>query len=215
MERTKNSLSRTSVAIIVIILFHAVGLIGFFIPAARPLFLQIVPFHLLLMLLVLLYSYGKPDARVVGFALLSYLLGFISEWIGVHRHLIFGDYAYGATLGFKLDEIPVTMGINWFLLIYATGVLMQRLPVNSLALRVLLGAALLVVLDVLIEPVAQRFDYWHWANGMVPLSNYMGWFGVSIASLLLFEAFRFKQQSWAGPVLLAVQFLFFALLQLA
>ncbi|WP_462266567.1 carotenoid biosynthesis protein [Mucilaginibacter sp.] len=213
MEGTQNRLSRTTVAIIIIVIFHAVGLIGFFIGAVRPLFLQIVSFHLLLMLGVIIYSYPGPYFKFFSFALLIYLTGYAAEWIGVHKAWIFGDYYYGRTLGIQVYDIPLTMGINWFLLIYAAGVTMQRSNIKWLLVRVVSGALLLVLLDVLIEPVAQRFDYWHWSAAGVPFKNYVGWFAISVLSLLLFEVFKFKRQSLAGPVLLVVQYLFFALMQ--
>jgi putative membrane protein len=215
MERKTSSLSRTTIAIIVIVLFHAVGLAGFLIPAVQPLFLQIVPFHLLLMLGVMGYSYGRPDVKLIAFALLVYIVGYTAEWIGVHKGWLFGDYAYGETLGFKLSGIPLTMGINWLLLIYGAGVTMQYTGIRWVPLRILIGALLLVGLDVLIEPVARRFDYWQWHTPDVPLGNYAGWFIVSIISLFFFELFSFKKLSLAGPVLLLVQTVFFALLLLA
>ncbi|GAB2705025.1 hypothetical protein GCM10027037_33370 [Mucilaginibacter koreensis] len=215
MEGKKNSLSHTTVAIIVIVLFHAVGLAGFLIPATRPLFLQIVPFHLLLMLLVIIYSYGRVDARFIGFILVVYIIGYTAEWIGVHKGWLFGEYNYGKTLGFSISGIPLTMGINWLLLIYGAGVTMQYSGIKAAILRVLIAALLLVGLDVMIEPTAQRFDYWQWGGGNVPLGNYGGWFIVSILSLSVFELFKFKKQSLAGPVLLLVQAVFFALLLLA
>lgn len=214
MEGKKSSLNRDTIAIIVIILFHIVGLTGFFISAARPLFLHIVPFHLLLMLLVMGYSYSKPVKKFIQFGVIIYGIGFIAEWIGVHKNWIFGDYHYGRTLGLSLYDIPLTMGLNWFLLVYAAGVTLQRSPIKWWPVRVILGALILVLLDVLIEPIAQRFDYWHWTDNIVPFKNYLGWFAVSIVCLLLFEAFKFNRKHWAAVVLLVVQFIFFGLLQL-
>lgn len=213
MEGKKAELSRTSIAIAIILLFHAVGLTGFFIGGVRPLFLRIVPFHLLLMLGVLLYSYGRPAGKLLWFGGVVYLIGFVAEWIGVHRGWPFGDYSYGHTLGVKLFDIPLTMGINWFMLVYAVGATLQYIGLKWPPLRVLAGAAILTVLDILIEPIAQRFDYWHWAEGHPPLKNYAGWLAVSLLCLILFELFKFKRPNLAAVVLLIVQFLFFGLLQ--
>ncbi len=205
-------MSRTAITVIVIILFHVVGLTGFFIAPVRPLFLHIVPFHILLMFGMIIYSYGRADSRLLLFVLTIYIIGYSGEWIGVHKNWIFGDYTYGKTLGVKLGDIPVVMGLNWFLLIYAAAVLMQRSRIRYIAVRVMLGALILVALDVLIEPVAMRFDYWQWTDLAVPLNNYIGWFAISAVSLLLFEGFKFKKQSIAAPVLLITQFFFFGLL---
>ncbi len=199
---------------IIIVLFHTVGLIGMLIPATQALFLKIVPFHLLLMLLVVFFSHKYIDERFVGFVILIYLSGFLAEWIGVHKGWLFGDYVYGKTLGTSVLDIPLTIGINWFLLIYSAGVTMQRLRIKSGWARIILGALVLVLLDMQIEPVAVRFDYWHWADSIVPIKNYVCWFLVSGLMLWVFEQFKFRKQSWVGPILLGVQFVFFGVLNL-
>jgi putative membrane protein len=91
---------------------------------------------------------------------------------------------------------------------------MQLTRIRSLFFRVIIGAAILVLLDLLIEPVARHYNYWHWTNNIIPLKNYADWFFVSAAMLLAFERFRFKRQGIVAPVLLVVQFVFFAVLWL-
>jgi len=200
--------------ILIIILFHVVGLVGFAVPALQPFFIKLVPWHILLMLIVILCSHRPIERKLIVFALLIFISGIILEWLGVHKNWVFGNYTYGSTLGFKLDAIPLIIGVNWFLLIYSAGVLMQRTRIRSLFFRVIIGAAILVLLDLLIEPVARRYDYWHWTNNSVPLKNYSDWFFVSAAMLFAFEQFRFKRQGIVAPVLLVVQFVFFAVLWL-
>jgi putative membrane protein len=212
MERPQHLNISPKVAVIIIILFHTVGLIGFCIPVLKPVFLQIVPFHLLLMLIVIIFSHHNWSSKFLAFVLVIFLSGFIAEWLGVHKYWLFGDYKYGKTLGVKLFDVPLTIGINWFLLIYATGVTLQHSRLKSTVVRVIVGAAILVLLDLLIEPVAIAFDYWGWDNKMIPVKNYICWFLVSAAMLHVFELFRFKKQSRAGMVLLITEFVFFGIL---
>ncbi|HEY0244533.1 MAG TPA: carotenoid biosynthesis protein [Mucilaginibacter sp.] len=204
--------TRTRSAVVVIILFHLVGLAGFFAPGLRPLFLQIVPYHLLLMLLVIIFSHQPVNTRFMAFMLLIWVLGFIAEWIGIHTAWLFGSYTYGKVLGIKVSGVPLMIGVNWLLLIYSTGVLMQRTRIKKSWIRVTAGALILVLLDRLIEPVAIRFNYWQWANNMIPVKNYVCWFIVSGLLLFVFECFQFKKQSMVGTVLLVAQFIFFAVL---
>lgn len=201
-------------ATVFIVLFHTVGLIGMMLPATQALFLKIVPFHLLLMLLVIILNHRYINERFLGFMALIYLSGFMAEWIGVHKGWLFGDYVYGETLGTTVFDIPLTIGINWFLLVFAAGITMQQLRIKSSWARIILGALVLVLLDILIEPVAVKFDYWHWADSIVPVKNYVCWFLVSGVMLWVFEQFKFRKQSWAAPILLSVQFVFFAVLNL-
>jgi putative membrane protein len=212
MERPQHLNISPKVAVIMIILFHAVGLIGFCIPALRPLFLQIVPFHLLLMLIVIILSHQNRNDKFLAFVLAIFLSGFFLEWLGIHKYWLFGNYEYGKTLGVKLFDVPLTIGINWFLLIYATGVTLQHSRLKSAIARVITGAAILVVLDLLIEPVAIAFDYWSWDSNIIPVKNYICWFFVSAAMLYVFELFQFKKQSRAGMVLLITEFIFFGIL---
>jgi putative membrane protein len=212
MERPQNLNISSKTAVIIIILFHAVGFIGFFIKAAQPLFLQLVPWHLMLMFVVIVLAHNSRNNKFALFALIIFLFGFIAEWIGVHTSLLFGNYNYGKTLGLKLFDIPLMIGVNWFLLVYAVGVTMQRSRLKSAFFRVITGAVTLVLLDALIEPVAIRFDYWQWQPSIIPMKNYICWFGVGAALLAVFELFKFKKQSLAGPVLLITEFVFFGLL---
>jgi putative membrane protein len=106
------------------------------------------------------------------------------------------------------------IGVNWFLLIYAAGVTMQRSRLKSAFFRVIAGAAVLVLLDLIIEPVAIKFDYWEWNDGIIPLKNYICWFFVSAGMLYIFEWFSFKKQSIAAPILLVTEFVFFGVLEM-
>lgn len=215
MERPQGmTLNKATWSVIIIILFHIVGLVGFAVPVLRPLFLQIVPFHLLLMLAVVLVNHYRPDENFWLFAFLIFIAGIAAEWVGVHKQWLFGNYHYGKTLGTKVWDIPLMIGVNWFLLIYATGVLMQRSRLKSMIARIITGALVLVLLDVLIEPVAIRFDYWSWAEGYPPVKNYVCWFLVSAVFLGVFEQFKFKPQNIVAPILLLVQFGFFGLMLL-
>jgi putative membrane protein len=168
-----------------------------------------------LMLLVVMLAHRNFDNKFAAFIGLVIVAGIVLEWIGVHKQWLFGNYAYGESLGLKLFDIPLTIGINWFLLVYAAGVTMQRSRLKRMLPRVIVGALLLVLLDLLIEPVAVRFDYWHWVDNTIPLNNYYCWFLVSAAMLLVFEKFQFKKQSVSAPVMLATEFLFLGVLCLA
>ena len=212
MERQKDLTRRTRIAVWLIILFHIIGLVGMLLPASRSLFLHLVSFHLWVMLAIILSTGRSFDGRFLSLAILLILSGFITEWLGVHTGWLFGNYVYDQTLGFKILDVPVIIGVNWFLLIYGAGVTMQRSGIKSTRNRVLCGALLLVVLDLLIEPAASIYNYWHWLGDGVPLTNYLSWFFVSCLLLLLFEKLNVKRQSVVAPVLLAAQFTFFAIL---
>jgi putative membrane protein len=210
MERQKSL--KNNIVIALIVLFHAVGLAGFLIPAYSSLFLILVPYHLLLMLCLIFYSYGRVSFRMAVFFGIIWCLGFSAEYLGVHKGWLFGNYMYGHTLGRTLLGVPLIIGANWFLLVFSTGALMQKVKIRKRVIRILVGAAILTLLDILIEPVAVKLDYWQWINGTGPLKNYICWFLISVLMLWIFERFRFRRLNWAGPILLIMQFVFFAVL---
>jgi len=200
--------------ILIIILFHVVGMLGFNLSSVDVWFLRFVPWHLLLMTGIIIANHQRRDYQFLLFAILIFAAGFGAELLGVHTALLFGHYSYGETLGIKLCGVPLVIGINWFLLIYITGVVMERSPVKNIYLRTLCGAAILTTLDFLIEPVAIHFDYWHWADNTIPLKNYLCWFLLSAWMLWLFSRFGFTRQNRVAPALLIMQFIFFAVLGL-
>jgi putative membrane protein len=206
-------LTRVEKALItIIIVFHVVGLIGLSISTLRPLFLQLVPWHLLLMLVVLVISHKPFNLKFLLFLVLICSVGFSAEWAGVHTGWLFGSYTYGDVLGVKWDGVPLIIGVNWFLLIYSAGVIQQRSLSENPVGRAITGAIILVLLDALMEVVAVRLGYWHWAGDSVPFKNYISWSVISAVMLFAFEKFHFAKQSIVATVFLLVQFVFFGVL---
>jgi putative membrane protein len=214
LHQQAEELSINKKAISVIIIFHLIGLIGLSIPATRSIFIQLVPWHLLLMLAVIVLNHNRVDNSFMLFFVIIFIAGFAAEWVGIHKHWFFGDYSYGKTLGIKVFGVPLIMGVNWFLLTYSASVLTQRSRLKSMLFRVIIGSLILVLLDLLIEPVAVRLDYWHWTDGTVPFKNYLSWFLSGVIMLLIYELFRFKYQRIVAPVFLLTQFIFFGILHL-
>lgn len=214
LHQQAEELSINRKAISVIVIFHVIGLIGLSMSITRPIFLEIVPWHVLLMLAVIVLNHNRVDNRFIFFLVTIFISGFAAEWIGVHKHWFFGEYTYGKTLGIQVAGVPLIMGANWFLLTYSASVLMQRSRLRSAFFRITIGSLLLVLLDLLIEPVAARLDYWHWAGDVIPLKNYLSWFLAGLVMLSICELFHFKYQRVVAPVLLLTQFAFFGILYL-
>lgn len=205
-------LNRTVICSFIIILFHLVGLCGFLTPELSELFIDLVPFHLLLMLLLLIFSIKEWSSHILLFAGIIFTAGFLIELIGVNTDAIFGSYTYGKALGIKLWQTPLLIGINWLILVYCTGVFLEQFKMKTRFLFSLLGALILLSLDILIEPVAMRFDYWTWDGSVIPVQNYLAWFLFSGLMLWIFSSISFNKKNKAAVVLLFSQFIFFAVL---
>ena len=80
------------------------------------------------------------------------------------------------------------------------------------ALKVLFGALVMVVYDLIMEPVAIRLDMWSWGGDVIPLQNYIAWFVISLVFLAMMHFGRIKTENKIAPWLLGVQACFFLIL---
>jgi len=198
------------VAFLILPLMYLAGLIGLNVPATASLFRLLTPFNLIasLGLLLLFHTDWRPSFGL--YCIVAFVLGFVAELIGVHTGLLFGEYSYGSVLGWKVAEVPLTIGTNWLMLTYLCGSVVDRLPLK-VPLKMLLAAGLMTLLDVLIEPVAIHLGFWTWHTATIPLANYLGWYGVSGGIFMVFYLLPFKKTNALAPLLLLLQFLFFGL----
>jgi bisanhydrobacterioruberin hydratase len=179
-------------------------------------FILLTPFHLLLSCALLLWNHRPFDRQLPRYLALAFVFGYGAEVWGVATGILFGEYAYGPVFGFKLWEVPLLIGVNWALQVYIGNETLNRLlPENSLAaLRVALGAAIPVAVDVLIEPVAIQYDMWRWENGDPPLQNYIGWYLVSLVLSVAYQRWIGPaNRNWVAPLLMVLQILFFLFLR--
>jgi uncharacterized membrane protein len=116
-----------------------------------------------------------------------YLVSLLSELIGTTYGIPFGAYAYTALLGTKwFDRVPLLIPLSWFTMSWACWVIARQ---RSRGLRaVLLGAALLLAWDLLLDPAMSKVtSYWVWAERGtyydMPLMNLVGW---GVTGLVLF-----------------------------
>lgn len=205
---------KKTLSIILIVLFHTIGIIGFSNELLTELFKLLVPMHLLLMLGILLWNNESWNKHFYLFFGTVFLLSFLVEMIGTNTGLIFGEYTYGSTLGLKCWNTPLMIGVNWFLLVYGVGCALSYFKMESSFLNAAIGAAILVALDYLIEPIAVKFDYWQWASADIPLQNYLAWYVLAFVFMLIFRRLHFNKQNIVAVILLIVQFVFFILLNL-
>ncbi len=198
-------------AIGLVLLFHLVGLVALATPLA-PHVIPLTPLNLLLTAGAMAL-FASLDRRTVALAVLVGTLGYFVEVLGVWTGRVFGAYTYGDALGVKLLNVPLLIGLNWSMLVFAIGAVLERsrMPV---AMKVALGSAAMVALDLLIEPVAIHLGFWTWSQGGIPLQNYLAWGGVSAVFFTIFFAAPVRRENPLAPAVLAAQVVFFAGLNL-
>ncbi len=199
------------VAQILIIAVYAAGAIGLSLPEYKELFLFLTPFQLIgTSILILGFHKGWNDAFPI-FGAAAFWIGFGSEILGIHTGLIYGDYVYGPTLGPKLWEVPLVIGLNWFLLAYLSGSLFEKNIKNDYVAAIA-AASVMTALDFIMEPVAVAMDMWYWKFDLIPFSNYAGWFIISFLIQLIYRKTNFIKANPLAPVLLVCMILFFTVL---
>lgn len=187
---------------------HIAGIVGLSIDSTRDLFQSLTPINLFLTAVIVFHFEEIKSPRYFIFLVSTILFGFFVEVLGVKTGIIFGEYSYGETLGPKVFDVPLAIGLNWAILIYCTG-LFARSVAHSKVPTVVVGAGLMTVIDIIIEPVAIKLDFWTWLNDDIPLQNYLGWF---ISSLILHSLFYYlmpKSNNSLAPRLLYILIGFF------
>ena len=193
MERTQRGVT---LAIIVLVIVHQVGLIGMHLDSTRELFISLVPYNLMFSALVLALFHRPWTINFGIVAFVVFWAGYLVELVGIKTGIIFGVYQYDTALGFKVAGVPPLIGLNWLLLVYSTGII-ARNAFQKLWVRILFAAGLMVVLDLLIEPMAVRFDFWSWQDNVIPVQNFIAWF---LTAALMQLGFQTMDERPVNPV---------------
>lgn len=196
-----------------LILFHTVGVVGLSLDSYRADFLALSFFNLVLTFVLLLIGRHVHSVQLYAYILFAFVVGVGVELIGVHTGYLFGDYTYGESLGIKLYDVPVIIGINWGMLAIISASIAQRFQMNKY-LQALVASLFMLLLDVLIEPVAIVSDYWTWEGDVIPLFNFVCWFGVALVLQIVYFGLNLAEKNKVATALYAIQFLFFLILNL-
>jgi putative membrane protein len=200
----------------VLIIIYIVGIIGVTVPLHEN-FMMLTPINLLTTFIIAVYADKNKNAGLYLVLAFSYLFGFFLELLGVQTGVIFGAYTYGETLGPKIWGTPLIIGINWAMLVYASVSIsnsyFEQFPT---IVKAAIGATLMVLLDIFIEPVAVEFDFWEWTppapmNKLIvaPLENYIVWWLAAFLLNYLVQIIVPAIKNRAIEVLFYLQLLFF------
>ncbi|MBY0436148.1 MAG: carotenoid biosynthesis protein [Cyclobacteriaceae bacterium] len=195
-----------------LVVLYSVGILGLLSPY-HEYFKLLTPVNLLLSVFLLVINNRDSYLPLALFILFTFFFGFVIEFLGVRYGILFGSYSYGETLGPKLFNVPIIIGVNWIMIIYSIAILTDSLKVQ-VWIKILLGAALAVATDWVIEPVAIRYDFWAWADGYVPVQNFIGWFFTSVILLTVYQVLRVKSENPIALPFFFIQLVFFVVLSI-
>lgn len=194
------------------VIFYGVGVAGLLLPFTSPFFMKLIPYTLLMNFALLVYFHsGKIDIWTIAVFSIIMLTGLLVEIIGVNTGVIFGEYKYGPSLGIKIYETPVIIGLNWVLLTYLTASVLERINIPVYT-KILLASLFMLVFDIVVEQVAPRLGMWTWEANIIPLQNYVAWFVIAVVFHSFIRLFGVKTHNPLSGTLLVSQFIFFVLL---
>ena len=200
----------SKISVFIIWLFHLCGMVGISY-GNKEFFLAFTPINLFISFVLLFVNQKQLESKELKSAFLIFFIGMMSEILGVNYGLIFGDYVYLDNLGVKILGVPVLIGVNWIILTYITGSLSSFIFKNKYV-SILMGAILMIALDLLIEPVAPLLGFWIFDLPEVPLQNYIGWFVIGIITQVIFQLNTTEKEFTFSTHLLIVNAIFFAFL---
>ncbi len=193
------------------VIFYLVGIAGILLPFSFPLFIKLIPVALILSSVALAFYHKSFNTKTITVFISIYLIGFFVEVAGVNTGLIFGQYIYGESLGIKVFNTPLIIGLNWLLLVYITASVLEKFKI-AVPVKVIISALMMLGYDLIIEQIAPLLNMWNWQNEMVPLKNYLAWFFLALLFHVVIKAIGIKTKNKLAPVILICQVIFFLIL---
>jgi bisanhydrobacterioruberin hydratase len=111
------------------------------------------------------------------------------EIIGINYGVPFGNYSYTNKLQPQIFKVPIVIGLSWTALIILSCGIAQKISKIVIVQSVIVGS-LVTLLDILLEPAANKLSLWTFNPYPPPLINYFSWFILSVFLVLI--GLRFK-----------------------
>ena len=142
--------------------------------------------------------------NIITFVIISFFIGIFIEIIGTKTGLIFGGkYEFNLKLspGPSISGIPMIIPLSWSGLTYMIlnycelvfGGSFNSLSNQNITL-LLLPSTLMVLLDLILDPIAVDEKRWSWKKSGVyygvPLLNFVGWLFTTFLILFIFQLFQ-------------------------
>lgn len=202
--------SRVHTAVVVIALLHTIYLVGILFGYKEEI-VHYIWVVLLSNILLIFWTQARRDIYFYIYVGICVSVGLIVEIIALQTGLLFGEISFGNAFGPKLLKVPLLIGLQWFVIAFTSAnvvyhfyggllksfndhkILLEDSAKRFLIMGLVIDAALLSsFFDWLIEPVAQKLDFWHWSNdGSASIFNYICWFLVSSILHLFFFKTKF------------------------
>jgi len=197
---------------VVLVIFYVVGTVGI-LSSYSERFVQLTFANLVLTAVLLLFNVERAGVRVAAGFVISMVVGFAVEALGVKTGVIFGEYHYTNRMGPRLIDVPLVIGVNWAVLVHAVHTSVSGW-FRSRVMRAAVGAIAMTTFDWVMEPVAIRLRFWVWQADTVPLRNYLTWWGLSFVLLFASDMICPRPKNRLAPWVFGVMLTFFVIVGL-
>lgn len=193
------------------IVFYTVGLLLFVLPYTRQIFINITSYTLLLVIGIVFSFHKKWNSKTIFIFLSIILTSFLIEMFGVKSGKIFGNYLYDESLGIKLAETPIIIGVNWLFLVYASRAIATGFFRNKTAI-IAVGVVLMLLYDIILEAIAPFMHMWHFTTPYPPMRNFLAWLIAATLFHSLLTVFKIDTDNKPSRKLFWVQICFFSII---
>jgi putative membrane protein len=202
---------KIAIYIFIIWLFNISGILGI-LSSNSEWFLKLTPINLSMYVILILWNIDDFSKKVLVAFSIPFVIGFLTEFLGVNFGLIFGSYSYGDNLGLKIAGVPLIICLNWAVLTIITADLSSLIHKNTIV-QSLLGGFIMMLLDIIIEVSAPRLDFWEFENNTIPLKNYIAWFIIGSIAHYLYRQINIKTNKKVSiHIFVAITIFFFTFL---
>lgn len=145
------------------------------------------------------YFLIKKEKKKAIFTIITIsIFAIIIETIGIATGLPYSEFFYGEELGFKLFGLtPWTVFFAFTPLVLGAVFYTKKfLGKNNFSIKkfFILSTAILVIIDLILDPVAVKLGFWFWVEeGIyygIPLQNYFGWILSGFIATLIYYYFN-------------------------
>lgn len=197
-----------------ILVFYAVGIVGFLLPFTKNIFTKLTPVALILSTILLVYfNMGKLNKKTIVYFVFVFIASFFIEVVGVKTGDLFGNYFYGNGLGVMIFKTPVLIGLNWVLMIYMSSAIFGNKS-KSVVTQVIFTSLLMLSYDVVLEPAASKMNMWFWQGDKIPMQNFLMWGLVAVVFQLIKFMLKIEIKNKMALPLFVTQVFFFFLIQI-
>jgi uncharacterized membrane protein len=146
--------------------------------------------------------------RALTFFVLSMVISWLYEEIGVATGAIYGPYHYTDLLGPKLGHVPLLIPIAWFMMIYPSYVVAnliagpivrpQRDTIGRMIWLAFMSAMIMTAWDLTMDPgmSSPPDPAWVWEQGGpffgVPLQNFAGWMLTTFTVYVIYGLIEYR-----------------------